>query len=391
MFRHSTSMASPPSNPQCRRTGTPNWRCPEMALPGKTVCEKHWWQYMRDYLKTLLSNEKDDECEILSPKNNQSKGKGKSPNGDGSKGKKEKKSPNGDELKGKKRKSPNGDVSKGKKRKSPNGDESKGKKRKSPNGDESKGKKKKSLNDNSSKGNKKSRAVEGERDKVRKKTGRKIEDGSGKKGRVENIGMHSEGSLVLDPLLMSPQPKKGLLVGNSALLELLKDGTGDTAKSAAPNAKTEGTSRESPTMQDQNLTLSPQFMARRSRIFDFLPQNPHYLPLASYSREVRKGIIGGLDIAFVALSEKFLTLKSENIGYEIGDVMKQLSDLEQMGYNVQKLKQRLDFFERYLAPEEMVMNSETEARAHELKVGSAEDRISAFASRISELERKLRR
>uniref|UniRef100_A0A7C9D9U1 WRC domain-containing protein n=1 Tax=Opuntia streptacantha TaxID=393608 RepID=A0A7C9D9U1_OPUST len=36
----------PPDEERCRRRGTPNWRCPQRALPGKSHCLKHYLFYV---------------------------------------------------------------------------------------------------------------------------------------------------------------------------------------------------------------------------------------------------------------------------------------------------------------------------------------------------------
>ncbi|XP_058092980.1 DUF724 domain-containing protein 3-like isoform X2 [Magnolia sinica] len=141
--------------------------------------------------------------------------------------------------------------------------------------------------------------------------------------------------------------------------------------------------------------LSPQLRELKSRIFAALPQDPHYLPLANYSSIVREGMILGLDLAFVTVFEEIRQLGPHDFASKIEDLTERLSQLEQMGYNVRKLRQHLDnlrgIAERNRASRDAVARLEADARDREAKLHSAEGNVSMLASCVAVLEAEIKR
>ncbi|XP_077228100.1 uncharacterized protein LOC143861088 [Tasmannia lanceolata] len=126
-----------------------------------------------------------------------------------------------------------------------------------------------------------------------------------------------------------------------------------------------------------------------TQIMTAVPQVPHYRPLANYGNEIRRGMMVGLYFAFLNISNKIRNLKPESFWSELDGLKKQLSELERMGYNVEKLREHMNtlrgIMERDRVPKEEVAELETEARAQESKVRDAEAKVSALSTHICEL------
>ncbi|XP_077217090.1 uncharacterized protein LOC143851522 isoform X3 [Tasmannia lanceolata] len=81
---------------------------------------------------------------------------------------------------------------------------------------------------------------------------------------------------------------------------------------------------------------------QETRVLKGIPQNPHFHPLQIYSKRVQKNLIRGWDQTCVEITEKIENLLVEEFWESIDELQQTLSELESMGYNVMRLKKRLD-------------------------------------------------
>ncbi|KAF6169632.1 hypothetical protein GIB67_004024 [Kingdonia uniflora] len=115
-----------------------------------------------------------------------------------------------------------------------------------------------------------------------------------------------------------------------------------------------------------------------------MPQTPHYHPLDKYKGKVREGMVQGLEMAFVNLSEEIRNLVNpQSLWSGLKGFKEQLSQLEEMGFNVTMVRGRLDKLQG-IAKREQPSQVPTE----ELKsdIAMEEANISLIRSRILVLE-----
>lgn len=84
---------------------------------------------------------------------------------------------------------------------------------------------------------------------------------------------------------------------------------------------------------------SHEFKRLRNQIFSVLLKNPHYQPLPKYCPSVTKEMKSGFDVICVKLTQKIQKLGDtpEFLTYE-EEIREELGSLEEMGYDVQKMK-----------------------------------------------------
>ncbi|KAI3880887.1 hypothetical protein MKX03_032712 [Papaver bracteatum] len=118
-----------------------------------------------------------------------------------------------------------------------------------------------------------------------------------------------------------------------------------------------------------------------------MPQNPHYKPLDKYCEVVREGIKVGLDVVFINLAHKFVNLTSLlEFSSDVEEYVAQLSELDDMGYDCNKLWERFDTLRELSLEEE-----ETRVKLEEITSKRRDKEVEATVThtRISELESEL--
>ncbi|XP_068666783.1 DUF724 domain-containing protein 1-like [Aristolochia californica] len=144
-----------------------------------------------------------------------------------------------------------------------------------------------------------------------------------------------------------------------------------------------------------NLSLSPEIRTLKNQVFSALPQDPHYRPLLTYGSEIRNWMIIGLEMAFVNISEKIRNLAPQDLKSGNANFFKELAELEDMGYNVQKLRTRLEtlgeIVEQHQASLDAAEKMEVVAKEWEIELGVSEVKVSVLSKRIAELEAEMKK
>ncbi|KAG9446508.1 hypothetical protein H6P81_012636 [Aristolochia fimbriata] len=144
---------------------------------------------------------------------------------------------------------------------------------------------------------------------------------------------------------------------------------------------------------DQNRCLSPELRALRDQLFSAVPQNPHYYPLEVHGSEIREGMKLGLDIAFVLLSEKIRNVDPINFREGKDGFGNHLSELETMGYNVSKLRERLNSLDSIWKKEEVVLDTiaslQAEVKDEMAELDAATKKVNRLKTHITELSNEM--
>ncbi|KAG9446531.1 hypothetical protein H6P81_012659 [Aristolochia fimbriata] len=142
-----------------------------------------------------------------------------------------------------------------------------------------------------------------------------------------------------------------------------------------------------------DLSLSPEIRTLKNRVFSALPQDPHYRPLTTYGSEIRNWMIIALEMAFVNISEKIRNLTPQDIKSGNANFMKELSELEDMGYNVEKLQARLETLgeigRQHQSALDAAEDMEVQAKECEVELGASEIKFSTLSTRLQELEAEI--
>lgn len=78
-------------------------------------------------------------------------------------------------------------------------------------------------------------------------------------------------------------------------------------------------------------------------LFEALPQSPHYTSLNAMSEKFREPIIMGIESSFIVVVDQVGRLvTAEDVKCNVGNISNQLIYLESMGYDVHKLKARME-------------------------------------------------
>ncbi|XP_068644783.1 DUF724 domain-containing protein 3-like [Aristolochia californica] len=144
---------------------------------------------------------------------------------------------------------------------------------------------------------------------------------------------------------------------------------------------------------DQNRYLSSEFKTLRDQLFSADPQDPHYHPLSVHGSEIREGIKLGLDIAFILLSEKIRNVEPSSFREGKESFRNLLSELEMMGYNINKLRDRLNVLEEILEKEETFLDTITKLQAEvkdkKAEVDAVTEKVTCLKSHITELNKEI--
>lgn len=115
-----------------------------------------------------------------------------------------------------------------------------------------------------------------------------------------------------------------------------------------------------------------------------MPQNPHLKPLEKYPPSARKGMKLMFDLDFTNLAEKLQESVDPLEFYaKAGEYTWQMTTLEEMGYNVVKLKQKFDVLSK-ISVIGKANRDEIEETREKIRVLEAE--ASANQKRIQDLE-----
>ncbi|KAI3910925.1 hypothetical protein MKW98_022612 [Papaver atlanticum] len=138
----------------------------------------------------------------------------------------------------------------------------------------------------------------------------------------------------------------------------------------------------------RSLCLNNENRSLRDDLFTVMPQNPHCKPLDRYCEGIREGIKVGLDIVFINLAQKFVSLTSPvELLSDLEEYVAQLLELDEMGYDCTKIWERFDTL-RALSEQEQVSSlklEETTSKRRDKEVNAT-----IIHTRISELESELK-
>ncbi|KAK4836287.1 hypothetical protein QYF36_021021 [Acer negundo] len=97
--------------------------------------------------------------------------------------------------------------------------------------------------------------------------------------------------------------------------------------------------------KDQNLRIvedSPVMqLIKAMDVFQSIPQEPHFRPLAECEEVCREGLALGHMMTFVNVTKKISTLQASDLRIDFDSLLKCLSELELHGFNVEAVRSRL--------------------------------------------------
>ncbi|XP_026389328.1 DUF724 domain-containing protein 7-like [Papaver somniferum] len=132
------------------------------------------------------------------------------------------------------------------------------------------------------------------------------------------------------------------------------------------------------------LQVPNDFITSQEKLFQIMPQNPHLKPLEKDPPSARKGMKLMFDLDFTNLAEKLQESVDPLEFYaKAGEYTWQMTTLEEMGYNVVKLKQKFDVLSK-ISVIGKANRDEIEETREKIRVLEAE--ASANQKRIQDLE-----
>ncbi|KAI3836558.1 hypothetical protein MKX03_033046 [Papaver bracteatum] len=139
-----------------------------------------------------------------------------------------------------------------------------------------------------------------------------------------------------------------------------------------------------------SLRLNSEYRNLRDDLFTAMPQNPHYQPLQKFSAGVCENVKLGLDAVFINLALKMgkLTSPVELSSDVKEEFIKTLTQLEEMGYDCEKIWMKFDKLRAISAEGEGVSRrlEETTSKRRNKQVEATMTR-----TRIYELEAELKK
>ncbi|GMI70085.1 hypothetical protein HRI_000677800 [Hibiscus trionum] len=123
-------------------------------------------------------------------------------------------------------------------------------------------------------------------------------------------------------------------------------------------------------------------------VFQILPQKPHFLPLAENREEFREGSAIGIMVTFASLFEKTSMLHFDEPRDTFDIILESLSDLEKHGFDVTRLRHRLN---KLLSLKEGHNQHLGERQNAEREIIENTKEISKFDEEIEEIEKKISR
>ncbi|KAL4324834.1 hypothetical protein GQ457_11G002230 [Hibiscus cannabinus] len=151
-------------------------------------------------------------------------------------------------------------------------------------------------------------------------------------------------------------------------------------------------SGRSPLVNDQSLPFvkrSPVWRTIESMdVFRIVPQKPHFLPLAEDKEEFREGSAIGIMVTFASLFEKISMLHFDEPRDTFDSILESLSDLENHGFDVTRLRHRLN---KLLSLKEGHNQHLGERQNAEMEIIENTKEISKFNEEMEEIEKKITR
>ncbi|KAI3890464.1 hypothetical protein MKX03_025006 [Papaver bracteatum] len=137
-------------------------------------------------------------------------------------------------------------------------------------------------------------------------------------------------------------------------------------------------------------SLSPDLRSLYQQVFTSFPQNPHFNPLSNFTEETKEGLKLGLDVSFVNFVKKFHIPVEEPSVFlaEVETYTKQLAEFENMGYDVSKLKERLNLLRRRAEQHKALKFAIDELQEEEKE---KEAKVEAQEFRLKEIEEENKR
>ncbi|RZC89766.1 hypothetical protein C5167_035763 [Papaver somniferum] len=137
-------------------------------------------------------------------------------------------------------------------------------------------------------------------------------------------------------------------------------------------------------------SLSPDLRSLYQQVFTSFPQNPHFNPLSNFTEETKEGLKLGLDVSFVNFVKKFHIPVEEPSVFlaEVETYTKQLAEFENMGYDVTKLKERLNLLRRRAEQHKALKFAIDELQEEEKE---KEAKVEAQEFRLKEIEEENKR
>ncbi|KAK8998247.1 hypothetical protein V6N11_083638 [Hibiscus sabdariffa] len=149
-------------------------------------------------------------------------------------------------------------------------------------------------------------------------------------------------------------------------------------------------SGRSPLVNDQSLPFvkrSPVWRTIESMdVFRIVPQKPHFLPLAEDKEEFREGSAIGIMVTFASLFEKISMLHFDEPRDTFDSILESLSDLENHGFDVTRLRHRLN---KLLSLKEEHNQHLGERQNAEMEIIENKKEISKFNEEMEEIEKKI--
>ncbi|XP_074308161.1 uncharacterized protein LOC141643036 isoform X2 [Silene latifolia] len=123
-----------------------------------------------------------------------------------------------------------------------------------------------------------------------------------------------------------------------------------------------------------------------SRILKGMPQNPHFLPLKSYSTVAKEKLINAWDNIFEETVDNLLSLQVNGFSADAKRLWETMEELEKMGYHVIPLRRRLvdltDVIIRRRNRRTEIMRLKDEAEQHRMEKSRLEFEIAKLRAKV---------
>ncbi|KAI3948145.1 hypothetical protein MKX01_014744 [Papaver californicum] len=169
--------------------------------------------------------------------------------------------------------------------------------------------------------------------------------------------------------------------------------TQSTSTTSAPSP--DASKQQSGLVNHRSSSLSPELRILYQQVFTSFPQNPHFNPLSNFTEETKEGLKLGLDVSFITFVKKFHIPVDEPSVFlaEVETYTKQLAEFENMGYDVSKLKERLNLLrrraEQHKALKFAIDELQEEEKEKEAKVETQEFRLKEIEEETKRITKSL--
>ncbi|XP_043725554.1 DUF724 domain-containing protein 10-like [Telopea speciosissima] len=121
------------------------------------------------------------------------------------------------------------------------------------------------------------------------------------------------------------------------------------------------------------------FLTNSSKVLRDIPQSPHFHSLQAYPGRVRKNLISGWDQTFEETYDQIQSLKATDFWISKDELQLTLDELESMGYNIGRLRKRLDELTNVMEKRESALfamwSLRTKMESHKRKKQKLEGKI----------------